>query len=66
VEARRSKHIKIGNPKIWHWKMEKDCKLEVLAWEINWADLYANSKVARAAIISRIYGSSFRSVSDLS
>lgn len=46
--------------------MEKDSQFEMPAWKVHRSDLYADSKITRSAVISRVYGTSFKLIVNLS
>lgn len=46
--------------------MEKDSKFQMSTWKVDWADLHANSKIIGPAILSLVYGTSFKFIINLS
>lgn len=52
METRVGEYLETCHSKVWCGEVEEDRELEVLAGQIDWSDIHANSKAVGTAVIS--------------
>lgn len=66
MEAWRSPYPQTCPHEVWSWEMEKDSKIQMSCWQINRADLHADSKIVGPTVFRWFYGLTLKFVKSVS